>query len=425
VTRTYRVPPDFISNLSAGTSAATSADPFAAAPAAKGLLPRRVGAQEALASQGVAFPTGASANYSPATNTLLVINTSANQDYIAQVIETITKADPVMIAVRVTMIKAEQTRLQELGFDWLLDGVGFGGSNGSGSNLNLSGGTQGNGGDLSDVVPPPSGVTGNPITAANRSGDDAISADSIDNLINNPSGTQTNERAPGILGVYGNLSNAKIQMLMRGLDQKKGVDIMAQPSVVTRSGQASSIGIVREFMYATTYEPPEIPTSVGSGGGIAPVTPATPTDFQKRDLGIMLEVLPVADADKRFVSVTLNPTFSDFDGFVNYGSPIQSTQQTPLGSQTIELTKNAILMPIFSKQSIVSSVDLADGATMVVGGLMRESVQTVEDQTPILGGIPIVGRLFQTKSRKPVTTAIVFLVNVELMDPTGHRYRDR
>jgi general secretion pathway protein D len=200
---------------------------------------------------------------------------------------------------------------------------------------------------------------------------------------------------------------------------------MAQPSVVTRSGQASSIGMVREFMYATEYEPPEIPTSVGSGGGTTPVTPATPTAFQKKDVGITLEVLPVADADKHFVSVTLSPKFSDFDGFVNYGSPIRSTQQTTLGSQTVELTQNAILMPIFSKQAISSSVDLADGATVVVGGLMQESVQNVEDQIPILGGIPIVGRLFQSKTSKPVTTAIVFLVNVELMDPTGHRYRDR
>jgi general secretion pathway protein D len=425
ITRTYRVPPDFLSNLSNGGGASAATDPFDAAPATKGILPKRLSAQEALASQGVTFPTGASANYSPTTNSLIVVNTSTNQDYISQVIETITKADPVMIAVRVTMIKAEQTRLQELGFDWLLDNATFGGSNGSGSNLNLSGGTQGNGGDLSDIVPPPGGVKGNPITAANRSGDDAISGDSIDSLINNPSGTQTKNRAPGVLSVYGNLSKAKFQMLMRGLDQKTGVDIMAQPSVVTRSGQASSIGMVREFMYATEYEPPEIPTSVGSGGGTTPVTPATPTAFQKKDVGITLEVLPVADADKHFVSVTLSPKFSDFDGFVNYGSPIRSTQQTTLGSQTVELTQNAILMPIFSKQAISSSVDLADGATVVVGGLMQESVQNVEDQIPILGGIPIVGRLFQSKTSKPVTTAIVFLVNVELMDPTGHRYRDR
>ena len=82
-------------------------------------------------------------------------------------------------------------------------------------------------------------------------------------------------------------------------------------------------------------------------------------------------------------------------------------------------------MPIFSKQSTTSSVDVLDGGTVVLGGLKQEVVEIVNDQTPVLGGIPIVGRLFQSSTKKPVSKMILFLVNVELMDPTGHRYRDR
>lgn len=429
VTRTYRVPPDFISNMSSGGKAGAASDnPFEAAPAAKGLLAERLGAKEALSLQGVVFPQGATASYTPATNILRVVNTPLNQDYIAQIIEAMTKTEPVMISVRVTMIKTQQTRLEELGFDWLLDNFGFGGSGwvpGS-SNLNLGGGTQGNGGSLGDIVLPPGVVSSQPITSGNRSGDDAISGDSVDSLLNDPSGSQSSERAPGVFGVYGKLDNANVQMLMRGLDQKKGVDVMAQPSIVTRSGQTSSISMLREFMYATEYEPPELPTSAsGSSGGTMPVTPATPTAFKKQDLGIQLEVLPVADANKRFVTITLNPTFSDFDGFVNYGSPINTTQNGLLGTETVEVTQNAILMPIFSKQTLSSTLDVADGATVVIGGLMQENVQNVEDQTPVLGSIPIIGRLFQSKARKPTSTAIIFLVNVELMDPTGRRYREQ
>jgi len=138
-----------------------------------------------------------------------------------------------------------------------------------------------------------------------------------------------------------------------------------------------------------------------------------------------LEVTPVADADKRYISVTLNPTFSDFDGFVNYGSPINTVSRGLLGDETVELTKNAILMPIFSKQQISTTVDVADGSTVVLGGLMQEVVQNVEDKTPVLGSIPIIGRLFQSNAKKPVTKMVLFMVNVELMDPTGRRYRDR
>lgn len=441
ISRNYRVPPDFISSMSAGAPAAATEDPFGAAPASGGILAKRLGAQEALALQGVSFPDGASANYSPATNTLRVVNTAINQDYIAQIVEALTKTEPVMVSVKVTMIKVEQTRLEELGFDWFLENANFKG------NMVGTGGTQGNGKATPDIVTADGITPLNPVTAGNRSGDNALSSDSIDSLINEQGGRQGNNPAPGILGLYGQFNDATVQMMMRGLDQKKGVDLMAQPATVTRSGQTSSIKIVREFIYPTEYEPPELPNTVsditpqvitidgdgniidiiggGSNSGSFPVTPATPTAFETKEVGITLDVLPVVDANKRFVTVTLNPVFSDFDGFVNYGSPINSTQSTPLGPQTVELTRNAILMPVFSKQSVSTTVDVADGGTVVVGGLMQESVETVNDKTPVLGSIPIVGRLFQSNARKPVSKMILFMVNVELMDPTGNPYRNR
>ena len=428
ITQTYRVPTDFISSLSTGTEGKAAAEgPFAKAPAKEGLLTKRVGAQEALTLQGAEFPPGASANYTPASNTLRVINTSANQEYIAQIIETVSKTEPLLVSVHVTMIRVEQNRLEELGYDWLLDNFGFGGSpDASGLYpLNLSGGTKGNGDDLGDMQLAPGATARNPITAGNRSGDSAAPGTSIDTLLNNQTGRQVSNRAPGILGVNGSLDGAHVQALMRGLDQKKGVDVMSKPSIVTRSGQASSIVIAREFIYPTEYEPPQLASMGGSqsAGATQTATPANPSAFQKRDVGISLEVLPVVDSSKQFVTVTLNPSLSNFDGFVNYGSPINSVTQGALGTETFTLTENAILMPVFSDQKLSTQVDVADGATMVLGGLMKDSIQNVEDQTPGLGKLPLVGRFFQSKSRKAVSTAIIFLVNVELMDPTGRRLR--
>jgi general secretion pathway protein D len=131
------------------------------------------------------------------------------------------------------------------------------------------------------------------------------------------------------------------------------------------------------------------------------------------------------DTGKQYISVTLNPVFSDFDGFVNYGSPINTVSSGLLGDETVELTKNTILMPIFSKQQLSTTVDVADGSTVVLGGLMQESVENVEDKTPVLGSIPIIGRFFQSNAKKPISKMVLFTINVELMDPTGRRYRDR
>ncbi|HSP41464.1 MAG TPA: Amuc_1098 family type IV pilus outer membrane protein, partial [Luteolibacter sp.] len=442
ITRTYRVPPDFLSNLSAGAQGDDPAadNPFAEPTASGGLLTTRLSAQEALVKQGVTFPEGAFANYNAATNTLRVTNTATNQDFIAQIVETLGQSEPVQVAVRVTMIRTERTNLEELGFDWLISPTSLN----SGGSLFGGGGTVGNGSARTNTdfispvnftsIPGVPSTAGQPVsniaTAGLRSGDQAISGNSIDNIIGNPNrDIQSTNVAPGILSVTGLFTDGTAQMVMRGLSQKKNVDVMAEPSVVTRNGQASTVTVVREFIYPTEYEPPEIPTSTGgNSSGAQPVTPATPTAFEKRDVGMVLEVLPVAGADKRYIDLTVSPSFVEFDGFVNYGSPIRSTAGSSLfgiNEATIELTRNEILMPVFSTQRANTQLTVADGSTIVIGGLMRESIENVEDKVPLLGDIPWVGRLFSSTVRQPVSTAIVFFVQVELLDPTGRPYRDR
>lgn len=439
VSRTYRVPPDFLTAMSAGASGAPAAndDPFADNSAPQGLLTERLSAQEALAKQGVSFPEGASANYNAATNTLRVVNTSTNQDFVSQIVETMTQTEPVMVAVRVTMIRTQQTNLEELGFDWLVNPFGL-----SANNMFASGGTTGNtpgrvgtdfispvGGVAVDGVPADPNTLVNPglVTNGLRSGDQAIDSNSIDGILGTSNRNPSTAVAPGIMALTGLFSDGQVQMIMRGLDQKKGVDIMARPSTVTRSGQQATVEVLREFIYPTEYEPPELPNSVGQdAGNTSPVTPATPTAFEMKEIGIKLEVLPVADSNKRYVDLTINPSFTDFDGFVNYGSPINSTVQSVLGGTQVQtVTDNAILMPVFSAQRANTKITVADGATIAIGGLMTESIQNVEDKVPVLGDVPIVGRLFSSKAKKPVTTALVFLVHVELLDPTGRPYKDR
>ena len=428
ISRNFRVPPDFLS--SAGDSASSSApaeDPFNSKPPAGGLLPTRRGAKEILQSSGINFPEGSSANFNAASNTLLIRNTPANIDLISQFVESVSKTEPVQVIVTVTMIRTEQRNLQELGFDWLLDqfGLGGGGFPPGTDAVTLSGGTQGTGGDLGDIALASSAASRKPITAGNRSGDGASSRDGIDDLIaTNQQGFGTSSsRAPGVLAVNGLLNGTSLQAVMRGLDQKKGQDLMTTSSTVTRSGQSASVRVIREFIYPTEYEPPQLPNTVNSAnGGVSPVTPATPKAFEKKDVGVIVEVLPTVSQDRHFVDIQLNPSIIDFDGFVNYGSPINSVGQATVFGRTaspIKLTANAILQPVFSVQRTNTHLTIADGATVVIGGLIQEKIQLVDDKTPILGNLPLVGRLFQSKVSAPTKKAIVFLVNVKLVDPTG------
>lgn len=448
INKTYRVAPDFLSAAGAGGSDQGPAvnDPFAD-PADDGMLARQLTAEEVLRGNGVSFPEGASAAFNPANSTLRVRNTPGNHALVDQIVQAITNTEPVSVVVKMTMLKSTQTRMEELGFDWLLGDFGMSGS------TFLSGGTVGNGDSLDDVQLPQGQNQRLPLTAGNRSGDSAFGADSIDEQIfrSGQGFADVEARAPGALWVNGLFDDSHVTMLMRGLDQKKGIDIMSTPSVVTRSGQTADVRVVREFIYPEEYEPPEVPNSVGDndlfvdfgtgqvigggGGGQSPVTPATPTSFTMRETGTILEVLPIVSGDRNYVDLTLKPEVTEFDGFVNYGSPINTgggggftilpggaggARLIPAPPQ--ELTPNRILMPVFSVIRSETALTIADGQTIVIGGLFQESIETFEDKVPILGSIPLIGRLFQSNGSAPSQTAIVLMVNVRVVDAAGRPF---
>ncbi len=445
ITRTYQVPPDFLTSGGvAGGEGAAADDPFAGDGAAEGVIPQRLSAEEVLKQQGVVFPEGATASYNAGNSTLRVFNTSTGHALIEQIVEAVASTEPAMVLVEVKMIRTQERVLKDLGFDWLLGEFSLGGSGltpGTPGGV-LSGGDL-NPGNLFDVALPPGEYFRRALTSGNRSGNEAIIGDSIDDLIleQQQGFSRGAQRAPGILWANGRLNNTDVTMLMRGLNQKKGVDLVVSPSTVTRSGQQSKIEIIREFIYPTEYEPPELPNTVSTPvevnvltgevrNGVpplVPITPATPTSFETRPVGVVLDVLPTVSADRYYVDIALNPSVTDFDGFINYGTPITSSAPSTLtgGSSVVEITPNQILMPVFSVMKTETNLTIADGSTLVIGGMLQEKVQKVQDKTKILGDLPIFGRMFQSEAYAPVRTAVVFLVTVKVVDPTGKPFRER
>ncbi len=451
LTRTFSVPPDFVASLSSGDDSAApagGADPFA--PAASGgtkkLEPRKP-ILELLKNAGIGFSEGASVTLS-ANGTLLVTNTPSELDKVEQLVQTGNK-QPKQVKITTKFVEITQENNDELGFDWIVSPFGVT------SGIFASGGTKGNqaGRTAADFINPvdfttipgiPSSagqsVTNTP-TAGLRSGDQALNRNSIDAILNNPNRTsQQNSVAPGIMALTGLFSDGQVQMIMRGLAQKKGTDLMTAPSVTARSGQKATIEIIREFIYPTEYEPPELPQSVGqngnNGGGIGggitngsssgafPVTPATPTAFETRNTGVTLEIEPTIGENDFVIDLRFVPEIVEFEGFINYGSPIQTTSTDAMGNPvTNVLTENRIEMPVFSTRRVNTALTIYDGYTVAVGGLMREDVQKVEDRVPILGDLPIIGRLFQTNSENRIKSNLIVFVTAQIIDATGRPLR--
>jgi general secretion pathway protein D len=448
-TRTFTVPPDFASSLDSGGAAAGGggeADPFAEAPAGGGAkkLSARKPILELLKASGISFGDGSSATLS-ANGVLLVTNTPTELDKVEQLVTALVNKQPKQVKITTKFVEITQENGEELGFDWIVGPFNLNSQNTVfGSGGTIGNGTPRTGADFTDPlvagIPTNAAQTvTNIVTAGNRSGDGAINRNSIDAILNNPNRTaQTANVAPGIMSLTGLFSDGEVKMIMRGLSQKKGTDLMTAPSVTARSGQKATIEIIREFIYPTEYEPPEIPTQVGStgssggldGGGVTtiPVTPATPTAFETRNTGVTLEIEPTIGENDFMVDLRFVPEIVEFEGFINYGSPIQ-TQGSGLSLEgaiiptTVTLTENRIEMPVFSTRRVNTALTIYDGYTVAIGGLMREDVQNVEDKVPILGDIPLVGRLFQTKAETRIKSNLIIFVTAQIIDATGRPLR--
>jgi len=62
-----------------------------------------------------------------------------------------------------------------------------------------------------------------------------------------------------------------------------------------------------------------------------------------------------------------------------------------------------------------------DGQTVVLGGLMSEAVQKTKDKVPVLGDLPLVGRLFRSESSLTEKRNLVIFVTPTIIDPAGNR----
>jgi general secretion pathway protein D len=461
-TRTFRVPPDFNTALDSSGGGdgggGAAADPFAETKTGAATLTARKPILELLKGAGIAFGDGSSATLSN-SGVLLVTNTPTELDKVEQLVQTISSTKPKQVKITTKFVEISQENNEELGFDWIVGPFGSGdvfGAGGTAGNQPARTGNDFTGPGIPGVPLLGENDVSNIVTNGNRSGDTALNRNSIDAILNNPSRTaQQSNVAPGIMSMTGLFSDGEVKMIMRGLSQKKGTDLMTAPSVTAKSGQKATIEIIREFIYPTEYEPPEIPNSVGGGndqgggiggggggGGTIPVTPATPTAFDTRNTGVTLEIEPTIGENDFVIDLRFVPEIVEFEGFINYGSPIQTSVATSIfgdivdpitglitqgviGSEpnTVTLTENRIEMPVFSVRRVNTALTIYDGYTVAVGGLMREDVQNVEDKVPILGDIPIIGRLFQSKGENRIKSNLIIFVTAQIIDATGRPLR--
>jgi general secretion pathway protein D len=212
-------------------------------------------------------------------------------------------------------------------------------------------------------------------------------------------------------------------LLINALKRKQGTDLLSAPRVTVMDGQPASITIAQEFIYPTGWQIqqqqsqfplPALPT----------FDTVAPDDEQPgfREVGVVLDVTPRIEKYNS-IALELNPKVTEFDGFIEYGGSNISQVASFSGIGTI-ISPSGILMPIFSVRKVNTTVTIFDGATVIIGGLTREEVKTVNDKIPVLGNIPLIGKLFQSSAESYQKRNLLIFVSASIVSRGGSPVRE-
>src|SRR5206468_7402762 len=183
----------------------------------------------------------------------------------------------------------------------------------------------------------------------------------------------------------GEVGSVAFRAFLQALRSNNLLRILAEPNLVAMSGQEASFLAGGEF-------PVPVPQS-GTGGG-------STITIDYREFGVRLRFVPIVLGNGK-IRLKMTPEVSDLD----FSSPL-----------TIQGSK----IPIVNKRTVTTTVELADGQTFAIAGLLNHTVNSSRDGTPLLGDLPILGTLFRSTRYERNETELVVLVTpklVEAMNP--------
>ncbi len=346
---------------------------------------------------GVKFPTGASVTYNATISQLIVANTADNLETFERILQQLNVV-PNQVEIEARFIEVDQTDLEELGLQWILnDNYEFATkADGSGQRLQLNANNRGF-------------TQGNRFFNFNSGNLNVEPASTITRTAN-----QT--MLGGILSASSVLTNPEVTIVLQALSQHGGTDLLSAPRVTTRSGVNAQIQVVKEIIYPTEFDVTQPTMNTDGNVTMSPVV--TPGTFETRETGVILNVTPTVGPDGYTIDLVMAPEVAELVDWIQYGSEITVTSGA-IGMRQENTYIFNMPQPIFTSRNVTTSIVIWDGQTVVMGGLIREELTTVKDKVPILGDIPLLGWLFRSEGSYSRKKNLLIFVTARLVDPAG------
>ena len=368
----------------------------------------------------VEWPEGSEASYNASFHKLFVKNTPKNISVVEAVLADLEDAAVMarsqQVEIEAKFVEYNEGALEELGVDWTMygsgdvlgktfKGSGYQPSSGYATETDVTGGT----------------LYNNPITGMQQVSDPRDEGRPGQSLFG---GNQRNNSSAfealqsGVLATMGGTPAAlfvgddHVDIRITAMEQEGTADVLSAPKVTTKSGNEAIIKVVETHRYPQDYD-------VETGQRTSPVV--KPQDWEDFDLGVVLKVTPVVDSESNTIDLDLEPEIKKFKGYDQYKVGSNAYESGGNDSSVIFGDGSALIarMPYFEVRSVQTQVTIADGSTVLMGGLVDERTETFRDQVPFLGDIPYLGRLFRTEGSRNVKKNLVIYVKATQVDDRG------
>lgn len=191
-----------------------------------------------------------------------------------------------------------------------------------------------------------------------------------------------------LLNVFLFRPDINLAATIKALQQKNLLQILAEPNLLTQSGKEASFLAGGEFPYP-------VPQTAG-GGGLTTIT------IQFKEFGVRLNFIPTLNPDGR-IHLKVKPEVSSLD-FSN------------------ALTLQGFTVPALSTRRVESEMDLMDGQSFAIAGLVDNRVTEQLSKIPWIGDIPVLGKLFQSHAYTKSKNELLVLVTPRIVHPlTGDK----
>ena len=351
-------------------------------------------------TNGITFRPGSGANvtYDAKLGRVVIKNDSKNLEKMKAFLESKKPNDDAMIQLQIKLVEMAQDDIDELAFNWQYA-----------VNTNQSYYTGG-------------ANTSTPLsTPANRTLTNATIMQSSSNellryYMPDTNHTTTMFQDSTYAFVWANSDGTKISANMFALDWADSKDVLASPRITTLPGHTAKIEMVTIRYFPEDWDTIDVDTQYGAGVGfsITRVT-AQPNLDKEKKLGPQFEIKPdiITRGDEKLIKLHLHFPIETFaDEWIIYDN-------TQNGGDD---DGDYIQMPVFNTRTITCDVVLGDGETIVLGGVGKDDTTTVNDKIPILGDIPVIGRLFQSKYSQAGKNNLLIFLTGRLVKPDGSAY---